>query len=88
MDYGNLQLRSKSFLDFTTDPAVLDEILGGHSKADKEDFMQSLSPDNAPMSEQNRAITFMAFAEFCEDKQLAADIEAEFGDEYRAVFNE
>lgn len=50
--------------------------------------MQSLSPDNAPMSEQNRAITFMAFAEFCEDRQLAAAIEAEFGDEYRAVFNE
>ena len=30
----------------------------------------------------------MAFAEFCEDRQLAAAIEAEFGDEYRAVFNE
>lgn len=88
MDYGNLQLRSKSFLDFTTDPAILDEIIEGHSKADKEDFLQSLSPDNAPASEQNRAITFMAFADLCEDKQLAAAIEAEFGEEYRAIFNE
>ena len=33
-------------------------------------------------------MTFMAFAEFCEDKQLAAAIEAEFGDEHRAIFNE
>lgn len=88
MDYGNFQLRSKSFLDFTTDPAILDEILGGHSKADKEEFLQSLSPNNAPASEQNRAITFMAFADLCEDKQLAAAIKAEFGDEYRAIFNE
>lgn len=88
MDYGNLQLRSKSFLDFTTDPAILDEIIEGHSKADKEDFLRSLSPDNAPASEQNRAISFMAFADLCEDKQLAAAIEAEFGEEYRAIFNE
>jgi hypothetical protein len=80
MDYGNLQLRSKSFLDFTTDPAILDEILGGHSKADKEEFLRHV--------DQERAMTFMAFVDFCEDKQLAAAIEAEFGAEYRAIFNE
>lgn len=87
MDYGNLQLRSKSFLDFTTDPAILDAIIEGHSKADKEDFLRSLSPDNSA-AEQTRAMTFMAFVDFCEDKQLAVAIEAEFGDEYRAIFNE
>lgn len=88
MDYGNLQLRSKSFLDFTTDPAVLDEILGGHSEADKADFMLSLSPDNAPVSEQNRAMTFMYFADLCGDKKLAQAIEKEFGEEWRAIHNE
>lgn len=84
----NSQLRNKSFLDFTTDPAILDAIIGGHGKADKEDFLHALRPENAPASEQTRAITFMAFVDFCEDKQLAAAIEAEFGDEYRAIFNE
>lgn len=88
MDYGNLQLRSKSFLDFTTDPVVLDEILGGHSEADKADFMLSLSPDNAPVSEQNRAMTFMYFADLCGDKKLAQAIEKEFGEEWRAIHNE
>lgn len=88
MDYGNLQLRSKSFLDFTTDPAVLDEILGGHSEADKADFMLSLSPDNAPVSEQNRAMTFMYFADLCGDKKLAQAIEKEFGEEWWAIHNE
>ena len=80
MDYGNLQLRSKSFLDFTTDPAVLDEILGGHSKADKDDFLRHV--------DQDRAMTFMYFADLCGDKKLAQAIEKEFGEEWRAIPNE
>lgn len=80
MDYGNLQLRSKSFLDFTSDPAILDEILGGHSEADKDYFLRHV--------DQDRAMTFMYFADFCEDKKLAQAIEKEFGAECRAVHNE
>lgn len=80
MDYGNLQLRSKSFLDFTTDPAILDEILGGHSEADKEEFLRHV--------DQNRATTFMYFADFCEDKKLAQAIEQEFNEEWQAIHNE
>lgn len=80
MDYGNLQLRSKSFLDFTTDPAILDEILGGHDKADKEEFLQFV--------EQNRALTFMAFTDFCKDEKLVKAIKDEFNNEYQAIFNE
>ena len=80
MDYGNLQLRTKSFLDFTTDPAILDEILGGHSKVDKEEFMRRI--------EQDRAMTFMYFTDFCKDKKLVQAIEKEFGAEWQSVHNE
>ncbi len=76
MDYANLQLRSKTFLDFTTDKAVIEEIVG-----DKEFFL-------AHVTDQNRVVTFMDFAEMCKDKQLAKAIMAEFGEEYRAIFNE
>ena len=50
--------------------------------------MQSVSPDNSPASEDNRAITFMAFADLCKDEQLAQAIKAEFENEYRSIFNE
>ncbi len=88
MDYNNLQLRSKTFLDFTNDPAILDQIIEGHSEADKEEFLLTISPDNAPASEENRIITFMEFAELCKDKKLAKAIKSEFKEEYRAIFNE
>lgn len=88
MDYDNLHLRSKTFLDFTDDPAVLDAIIEGHDKVDRENFLRSVSTDNAPASEQNRAITFMAFADLCKDKELAKAIRSEFKEEYQAIFNE
>lgn len=87
MDYDNLQLRSKSFLDFTNDPAILNEILGGHSKADKEEFLQALNLDNS-VGEQTRAMTFMYFTDFCEDEKLAQAIEKEFSKEWQAIHNE
>ena len=88
MANDNLQLRSKTFLDFTDDPDVLDAIIEGHSEADKEDFLRTLSPENAPASEQNRVITFIAFAELCKDPELVTAIMSEFSQEYRAIFNE
>lgn len=88
MAKDNLQLRSKTFLDFTDDPAILDAIIEGHSKADREDFLQTVNPDNAPASEQNRVITFMAFADLCKDKKLAEAIKTEFEEEYQTIFNE
>ena len=87
-DYTNLKLREKTFLDFTDDAAILDEIIEGHSGADKEFFLQSVSPDNSPASEDNRTITFMAFADLCKDEQLVQAIKAEFENEYRSIFNE
>lgn len=88
MDYGNLQLRSKSFLDFTTDPAILDEILGGHSEADKEEFLHIAIGEINPLAEQNRALTFMEFTDFCQDEQLVNAIKAEFGKQVESIFNE
>lgn len=88
MDYNNLQLRNKTFLDFKPTNAALDEIIGGHAKSDKEFFLRSVSPENAPASEDNRVMTFMAFAEICDDEKLAAAIRAEFAAEYNAIFNE
>lgn len=87
MDYDNLQLRSKTFLDFTDDPAVLDEIIGGHSKADKEAFLSAFVPENGSR-ELERAMTFMAFTDFCKDEKLVEAITFEFEEEYRSVFNE
>ena len=88
LDYDNLKLRERTFLDFTSNPAILDKIIEGHSEADKEEFLLTVSPDNAPASEENRIITFMAFANLCEDKELAKAIKSEFGEEYSSIFNE
>jgi len=88
MNYSDLQLRSKTFLDFTNDPKIMDEIIGGHSKADIAYFLRTVSPDNAPVSEEERAITFIGFTGYCDDKKLTDAIRAEFEDEYNAVFNE
>jgi hypothetical protein len=76
MDYSNLQLRSKTFLDFTDDRAVIDEIIG-----DREFFL-------AHVTDENRVLTFMEFTDFCKDKRLVDAIESEFADDYSAIMNE
>ena len=76
MNYADLQLRGKTFLDFTTDEAVIEEIVG-----DKEFFL-------AHVTEENRAMTFMHFTDYCRDKKLVSAIEAEFGKEYDSIRNE
>lgn len=81
LDYDNLKLRERTFLDFTDDPAILDEILGGHSQVDKEEFLRHTSKDFLVMS-------YMEFADLCDDKKLAKAIESEFEGEYQAIFNE
>ena len=76
MDYSDLQLRSKTFLDFTTDKAIIEEIIG-----DEEAFLSYLT-------EKNRARTFLFFAELTPDKRLAAAIEKEFQAELATLFPE
>lgn len=81
LDYDNLKLRERTFLDFTDDPAILDEILGGHSQDDKEIFLSNIS-------DTSRAVSFIEFSDLCDDKNLAKAIEVEFEEEYHATFNE
>ena len=51
VDYDNLKLRERTFLDFTDDEAIIDEIIG-----DKEFFLSHIT-------EENRASTFLDFAD-------------------------
>lgn len=76
MDYSDLQLRNKTFLDFTTDKAVIEEVVG-----DKEFFLTHIT-------EENRARTFMYFSDMTPDKQLAKAIVKEFGKEWELLHNE
>lgn len=76
MDYSSLQLRSKTFLDFTTDKAVIEEVIG-----DKEFFLSHVT-------EENRALTYLFFSELTPDKKLAAAICKEFQSELDSLFPE
>jgi hypothetical protein len=76
MDYSNLQLRNKTFLDFTDDDAIIDKIIG-----ERESFLPHLT-------ERARAHTFLLFAELTPDKNLAAAIEKEFERELECMFPE
>lgn len=76
MNYSDLQLRSKTFLDFTTDKAVIDEIIG-----DKEFFLSHID-------DYSRMMTYVEFSELTSDKKLSQAIMQEFGLEYNSIFNE
>lgn len=80
MDYSALNLREKTFLDFTTDRSIIEEIIG--DEADVAYFL------NDPDENSNRMLTFMEFSDMTPDKQLAKAIVAEFGKEWDSVFNE
>jgi hypothetical protein len=79
MDYDNLQLRSKTFLDFTDDEEIIEEIVG--DKDDREFFLTHVN-------EYSRSRTFIFFADFTPDKKLAAAIKKEFDRELRHMFDE
>lgn len=81
LDYDDLKLRERTFLDFTDDEAIIGEILGGHDPADKEFFLSHIS-------ETSRAVSFIEFSDLCGDEKLAKAIMSEFEEEYRTTFNE
>lgn len=76
MNYSDLQLRSKTFLDFTTDRVIIEEVVG-----DKEFFLTHIT-------EENRARTFILFSELTPDKKLAEAICKEFQTELDSLFSE
>lgn len=81
LNYDNLKLWERTFLDFTDDEAIIGEILGGHDPADKEFFLSHIT-------EENRTSTFLEFSDLCGDEKLAKAIMSEFEEEYRTTFNE
>ena len=76
MEYGNL--RTKTFLDFVPSDRAKDEILCGHTEADKASFLEHLNEDS-------RMLTFIWFTDY---RKLINAINREFRDEYDAIHNE
>lgn len=71
-DYSNL--KNKTFLDFTNDEKIVEEILGGR---DAQEFLSSIT-------EWGRCTTFAALAEITEDEEL----DKEIGIQFEHLFNE
>ncbi len=72
----NLKLRERTFLDFTKDEAVITEIIG-----DKEFFLSHIT-------KENRASTFLEFADLTIGKNLPRAILKEFEKELDSMFDE
>ncbi len=66
IDYSNLQ--GKTFLDFTTDKSIIDQIIGD---ADKDFFRENVSISG-------RFFTFLELAELTNDKELEKATEQQF----------
>lgn len=80
LDYDNLKLRERTFLDFTDDEAIIGEIIG-EIIGDKEFFLSHIT-------EENRASTFLEFADLATDKKLSKAIQKEFDGELKSMFCE
>ncbi len=76
LDYNNLKLRERTFLDFTSDEDVIAELVG-----DKEFFLSHVT-------DENRASTFLEFADITTDKKLSKAIRKEFDGELKSMFSE
>lgn len=76
LDYENLQLRERTFLDFTSDEGVIVELVG-----DKEFFLSHVT-------DENRASTFLEFADITTDAKLSKAIRKEFESELNSMFCE
>lgn len=76
MDYNNLDLRNKTILDFTSDPSIIDELVG-----DPALFLANLT-------ETTRAQSLVDYAEYIQDETLVAAVEKEFESEFATFFNE
>lgn len=76
LDYNNLKLRERTFLDFTSDEDVIAELVG-----DKEFFLSHIT-------DENRASTFLEFADITTDAQLSKAIRKEFDGELKSMFSE
>ena len=69
MNTNYSDLKNKTFLDFTNDESIIDEIIGANEKTS---FVENLS-------DYGRYITFIQFAEITNDKELADEVENQLG---------
>lgn len=76
MDYSNLDLRNKTFLDFTSDEQIIDEIVG-----DRDFFV-------ANITDENRMHSYIDFADITTDKKLAKAIRDEFKTDMALFFSD
>lgn len=74
MNYSDLQLRSKTFLDFTTDSKVIEEVLGASDKVSIEKFISRSQNIGV------KAATFLEYAHLIGDEKFIEVIQAEFSD--------
>lgn len=81
MDYNNLDLRNKTFLDFTQDSTVIARIIGADDDFSRRLFYEELN-------DAVRALTYQEFAEIINDKILMARVGREFNKELSFFFNE
>lgn len=81
MDYNDLDLRNKTFLDFTGDSVVIARIIGAD-----DDFSRGLFYEE--LNDTVRALTYQEYAEIIGDKEFIAAVNREFKPEFEAVFNE
>lgn len=94
-----IDLKDKTILDFNPSDDALDEIIGGHTQEDKEQYLRGLE-DKTPfgcggdelkdMSQGlvYRAETFMYLTDFIDDERLKEAIVKEYGEVYDLVHNE
>ena len=81
MDLSKTDLRKSTFLDFTSDNSIVEQVLGASDELARKSFFDSLD-------ETNRAFTFAVYAETVGDDKLLARINKEFTNELTALFNE
>lgn len=81
MDYENLDLRKKTFLDFTDDKEIIAIILGNSETDTINRFLSNLT-------DYKRIHTMIDFADYTPDKQLAEAIKKEFKEVIDSLFDE
>lgn len=77
MNLQSLDLRNKTFLDFTNDKKIINEIIGGD---DACFFLDNID-------DSSRIASYLEFAELTGDSNLAKAIMKEFSVEAGIVFN-
>lgn len=80
MAKDNLQLRNKTFLDFSPSTEIVSEVLGGYSRAS---FLEAVK--HTPALRWN---TYLRFADMLSDETLASEIRALAVSELRSLRDE